>query len=118
MKTPVFFAAIAALMAANPAAGHSLTHDECLEGGEFIRNAALSRDLGISREFFMSKLAEDVQLIQAFPPHLRWFVQDEWDEAFLSSAAARVFDIPMTPARHESDFISECIAATAASEQP
>ena len=66
------------------ATAHPLTLAECAEGGEFIRNAALARDAGASREFFIGKLAEDLILIQAFPPQLRWFVQDAADEEFLS----------------------------------
>ncbi len=46
---------------------HSLTLSECTEGGEFIRNAALARDNGITREFFVNKLSEDLAMIQTYP---------------------------------------------------
>jgi hypothetical protein len=62
------------------ATAHPLTLAECAEGGEFIRNAALARDAGTSREFFIGRLEEDLILIQAFPPQLRWFVQ--WTRRF------------------------------------
>ncbi|HKB83149.1 MAG TPA: hypothetical protein VKD04_08085 [Burkholderiales bacterium] len=88
---------------------HSLTLAECTEGGEFIRNAALARDNGVTREFFVNKLVEDLIVIQSFPPHLRWFVQDSGDEKFLSEAVFRVFDEPMKAEQHEAAFISACI---------
>ncbi len=95
------------------ATAHPLTLAECAEGGEFIRNAALARDAGASREFFVGKLEEDLSLIHAFPPQLRWFVQDAVDEEFLSRRVKRVFDKPMKPEQHEAAFISDCIQTTA-----
>ena len=83
--------------------------EECQEAGEFIRNAALSRDNGISRDYFMSRLADDMVAIRAFPPHLRWFVRNELDETLLTDAAARVFDAPQPPKRHEIEFVDECM---------
>ncbi len=99
------------------ATAHPLTLAECAEGGEFIRNAALSRDAGATREFFIGKLEEDLILIQAFPPQLRWFVQDSFDEAFLSRRVERVFDTPMKPEQHEAAFISDCIQTTTLAEE-
>ena len=83
--------------------------EECREGGDFIRNAALSRDNGISRDFFMSRLADDLVVIRSFPPQLRWFARNEHDEALLTDAAASVFDAPQTPRRHEIEFVDECM---------
>ena len=113
MTSKLAIAAVFALTTAGNAVAHSLTLAECSEGGEFIRNAALSRDIGTTKQFFMDRLAEDILLIQAFPRELRWFVQDEQDEALLSGAAARVFDSPMRPEQHEDAFINECIQTTA-----
>ena len=98
------------------AAAHPLPLAECAEGGEFIRNAALARDAGASREFFIGKFEEDLILIQAFPPQLRWFVQDAVDEEFLSRRVERVFDKPMKPEQHEAAFISDCIQTTASAD--
>lgn len=92
-----------------PAIAHELTRAECDEGGEFIRNAALARDAGITREFFVNKLTEDLMLIQSFPPHLRWFVQDAGDEQLLSNAVFKVFDNPMPAEKHEAEFIHACL---------
>jgi hypothetical protein len=99
------------------AAAHPLTLAECAEGGEFIRNAALARDAGATREFFIGKFEEDLILIQAFPPQLRWFVQDAVDEEFLSRRVERVFDKPVKPEQHEAAFISDCIQTTAFAEE-
>jgi hypothetical protein len=88
---------------------HSLTLAECNEGGEFIRNAALARDNGATRDFFVNKLAEDLIMIQSFPPQLRWFVQDSGDERLLSEAVFKVFDEPMKAEEHEASFINACM---------
>jgi hypothetical protein len=98
---------------ANGAAARAIPYKECAEGGEFIRNAALARDLGITREFFIGKLEEDLVLIRAFPPELRWFAQDEEDEQFLSERAAQVFDAPKKPHEHEAAFVRECLLQAA-----
>jgi hypothetical protein len=118
MKIVLALAGTLALTAAGSVAAHPLTLEECTEGGEFIRNAALSRDYGISREHFLGRLAEDIAMIQAFPPELRWFVQDETDEHFLRTAATRVFDAPLRPEQHEAAFVAECIQTTAFKVEP
>ncbi len=94
---------------AEDAAVRSHPIEECLEAGVFIRNAALSRDNGISRAFFMSRLADDLVAIRSFPPQLRWFVRNELDEALLTGAAEQVFDAPQPPRRHEIEFVDECM---------
>jgi hypothetical protein len=95
------------------AAAHSITLAECREGSEFIRNAALARDAGITRQFFVNRLMDDLATIKAFPPQLRWFVQDDVDEQFLSERVFRVFDQPIKPEQHEAAFITDCIQMTA-----
>lgn len=104
---------LAAVMAglAGPLAAHDLTFNECIEGSDFIANAALSRDYGISREEFMTRLHGDIVAIQAFPKHLRWFVQDEEDERLLVAQAEDVFDDPQAPELHRSGFLEACFAA-------
>jgi hypothetical protein len=116
-RRTVALAGLLALIAAGPAASRAIPVDECIEGGEFIRHAAMSRDSGITREFFMDRLAEDIMMIQAFPPQLRWFVQVESDEKLLTGAAARVFDEPRTPEEHETAFIEECVRSSNALNQ-
>jgi hypothetical protein len=101
---------VAAVMGglALPAQAHELTMSECLEGSDFIKNAALSRDYGMTREDFIGRMQNDLVLIQAFPPELRWFVQDQDDETLLVGFAESVFDSPQAPESHQSDFLAAC----------
>ena len=95
-------------------AGHALARkpsvQECREAGEFIRNAALSRDAGMKREAFLDRLHGDLMAIRGHPPAMRWFAQDEEDEAFLVSIVESVFDQPRKSAEHETDMLHKCLA--------
>ena len=82
---------------------------ECTEGAEFIQNAARARDGGASREAFVARLEADLVTIRAFPPALRWFVQDEDDERFLRASVTLVYDQPLAPVRHRDVFLAACI---------
>jgi len=97
------------------ASAHDLTLAECAEGGDFIMHAAMSRENGMTREAFLERMESDIRLIQAFPPQLRWFVQDEDDEELLTSAARLVFDSPREPESHQSEFLAACAARVSAS---
>lgn len=108
MKMQTWLAALAAAQFAMPLSAHDLTVGECVEAGEFIMHAAMSRDAGTTREEFVGKMREDLFVILAYPPELRWFVQDESDEALLVAHAERVFDQPVTPESHESQFLQAC----------
>jgi hypothetical protein len=99
---------VVAAGAYGPAGGHERTLQECLEGGDFIANAAFSRDNGIAREAFLGRLVDDIRLIQAFPPQLRWFVVDPEDAEFLHAEASKVFDTPLRPEVHRAQFLSRC----------
>lgn len=92
------------------AQAHRLTLRECLEGSDFIKNAALSRDNGITREAFLDRLEGDLRIIKQYPPQLRWFAQDREDEALLTEAARGVFDSPRAPETHQSEFMATCVA--------
>jgi len=81
---------------------------DCLEASDFIVNAALSRDNGMTRDAFIDRLTGDFVAIRAFPSELRWFVRDEDDERFLEDAAEHVFDAPATPAVHRREFLQAC----------
>ena len=91
-----------------PAAAHALSVQECLEGGDFIANAAHARDNGVTRSEFLDRLVGDIQLIQSFPPQLRWFVVDPDDAEFLHAEVSRVFDAPTRPESHRAQFLSRC----------
>ena len=86
------------------------TVGECLEASDFIANAALARDHGMSRDDFLARMDEDFQMIHAFPPSLRWFAQDADDEAFLLAQARSVFESPDVPDRHRAHFLDACLA--------
>jgi hypothetical protein len=92
---------------------HPITRSECTEGSQFIMNAALARDNGLTRAAYLTQLRGDLISIRAFPPNLRWFAQDEDDEAFLLSAASEVFDDPQTPDAHRQAFLSRCLGSPA-----
>ena len=102
------WAGLLGLALSTAVAAHDLSADECREGAEFIQHAAMSRDNGLSRDDFLRRMQEDLQAIKAFPPALRWFVQDAADEELLMGAAQRVFDAPRTPEDHRSDFVQAC----------
>ena len=63
-------ALLLSLLSGGAAAQQRLSSRECREGGDFIRNAALSRDTGTTREFFVGRLEEDLLTIRAVPPSL------------------------------------------------
>lgn len=95
-----------------------LSVQECIEGSDFIRNAALARDNGMPASKFLDKIREDIEMIQSFPPQLRWFVQDEEDAAMLIAAATEVFQRPQAPISHQSDFFKTCLGKTRADDKP
>jgi hypothetical protein len=101
---------VAALFATSIAQAHELTAQECTEGSEFILHAAMSRDSGMSRHEFISRLEADLVAIRHFPPELRWFAQDTDDEVLLQGAAEAVFDRPEPPEAHQSAFLAQCSA--------
>jgi len=99
---------VGASMAPLAAAASVPTLADCLEASDFIVNAALSRDNGMTRQAFIDRLNGDFVAIRAFPSELRWFVRDEDDERFLENAAEHVFDAPSAPAVHRRDFLQSC----------
>ena len=109
MKTSLLFVplAYAALLGAN-AHAHQLSQQECAEGGDFIRNAALSRQNGMGGSDFLARTMADLAAIKSFPPELRWFVQDQRDEDYLINAVAEVFANPQDPSLHQSRFLADC----------
>jgi hypothetical protein len=102
----LLLAAAAALSFGAAAQPHSAR--ECREGGDFIRNAALSRDAGATREFFVGRLEDDLLTIRVYPPALRWFVHDTEDEAFLRAEVHAVFDAPAASELHRDGFVERC----------
>ena len=105
--------AVAALAPLHARASAS-TLAECIEGADFIANAAYGRDNGIGRDAFLERLEGDFVMIRAFPVPLRWFVKDAEDERFLRAAAEDVFDRPRLPERHRTAFFAACVSRAAA----
>ncbi|MGZ3237585.1 MAG: hypothetical protein ACXWIN_01000 [Burkholderiaceae bacterium] len=89
---------------------HSLSVNECKEGSDFIRNAAVARDNGAAEMSFIDRISDDIEVIRAFPPQLRWFVQDDDDAKLLLSAAVNVFHHPKSAHTHQVEFFNDCIA--------
>ena len=82
---------------------------ECFEGSDFIANAALSRDAGMSSEAFIGRMEQDFIVIQDFPSELRWFVHDADDETFLLESAREVFARPGAAESHRQTFLQACV---------
>ncbi len=104
----------AAVVLPPPAAALTVTLEECTEGADFIRNAALSRDNGIRADVFLRRLEDDLVAIRSVPPPLRWFARDGDDEALLRVAAISVFAEPRGAEDHHRDFLSNCRAVVSA----
>lgn len=103
-------AALAAMTGWLTAGASAPSVAECFEGSDFIVNAALAREHGMSRDAFLARLEEDFMVIQAFPPELRWFAKDADDERLLLEAARDVFDAPAAPEDHRARFLAVCFA--------
>ena len=91
---------------------------ECLEASDFVGNAALSRDNGISAQKFIARMQQDFVLVHAFPQELRWFVHDAEDESYLLEAARDVFARPASPEEHRRAFLESCFERMAALPPP
>lgn len=97
---------------------HPLSNEECAEGGDFIRNAALSRDNGMDPLTFVAKVLDDLVVIRSFPRELRWFAQDREDEDYLLEAVAQVFENRRDPDDHRQLFYDGCMDRVAATVTP
>ena len=93
---------------ASQAVAHTLSLQECLEGGDFIAHAAEARDNGMTKSAFLNQLVADIRLNQAFPPELRWFVADPEDAEFLRTESSQVFDTPQEPEMQRAQFLKRC----------
>ena len=94
---------------ATPGIAGRPTMEECLEASDFIRNAALSRNAGVSADAFLDRMSEDFLVIRTFPAELRWFVHDAGDEMFLAKEARFVFEQPSSPDDQSAHFLRICV---------
>ena len=111
-KTSSFLAAgvaVFVLLCADSSVASRPSMAECFEGSDFIANAALSRDAGMSSEAFIDRMEQDFVAIQSFPSELRWFVHDADDEAFLLDSAREVFTRPGAAESHRQTFLQACV---------
>jgi hypothetical protein len=88
---------------------HKPSRQECREGGDFIKNAALARDRGMPEANFIGQIQDDIEVIKSFPPQMRWFVQDDEAAEFLLAAAIDVFRNPRAAPAHQAEFIKACL---------
>ncbi len=102
--------ALALNLSGATASAHELSLQECREGADYIRNAAISREHGMSETAFMDIFDNDLAMIMAIPKELRWFVQDDDDASFLRSALNQVFQQPKAPSEHAMEFAHACMA--------
>jgi hypothetical protein len=112
LKASAYLAAAFAacsLLCASSAMASRPSLAECFEGSDFIADAALSRDAGLSAEAFLGRMEQDFEVIQTLPAELRWFVHDADDEAFLLSAAREVFAYPRAAPIHRRLFLQACV---------
>jgi hypothetical protein len=109
-RVPILVATLALIACAGAARASVPSVAECLEGSDFIANAARARDNGIARDRFLERLDSDLETIRAFPPALRWFARDGDDEAFLRDATESVFREPLSPDEHRAGFLRACFA--------
>ena len=108
---------LATLALANSCQASSHHPAECREGAEFIRNAALARINGQSRDVFLDRLHGDLNMIRGMPRASRWFARDKADELLLIRHVERVFDSPADPKKHEEAFFGECNTGGESSSQ-
>ena len=86
------------------------TERECREGSDFIRNAALSRDNGYSREFLVRRFDGDVLVLRGMDPQKRWFVRSSGAIQFLRQALIDVFVVKRKPGDQAGLFLRSCMA--------
>ena len=105
----ILFALLANLSVSGLLCAHDWSAQECREVADFLKNAALSRDYGMSADQFLGQMRSDIELVRKFPPDLRWIVADAQDEVILIDAASQVFYVPQEPNRHEIEFLEGCL---------
>ncbi len=86
----------------------SLSASDCSEGGDFIKNAALSRDNGIAAERFIATLEDDLSRVRVMPAAARWFAYSDIEEQLLRKATLGVFMRPKNADIHRAEFVRLC----------
>lgn len=86
------------------------TEQECHEGSDFIKNAALSRDNGYSGERLVQQFDDDIMVLSGMDPQKRWFVRSPGATQFLRQALADVFAVRRKPKDGAAVFLRSCMA--------
>lgn len=103
----LFFTTV--LLMYGPTAGAEyLSAGDCAEGGDFIRNAALSRNNGLAAEQFLERLEGDLLMLRGIPEAARWFAYSTIEENLLRQGSLSVFRNPREPQAHRDEFVRLC----------
>jgi len=60
---------------------------------------------------FVTKLDEDLFVLAAIPPELRWFAHGDAEAQFLREAVLNVFEFPRDPKEHAIEFLASCLSS-------
>lgn len=90
------------------AQAQALSDRDCREGGDFIYNAALSRDNGMAAAQFLERLEGDLAAIRSFSPAMRWFAYTDVEARLLRLGATAVFREPRPARQHQEHFVQIC----------
>ncbi len=85
------------------------TQRECEEATDFIRNAALSRNNGYTKQKIVGLFDDNVTVLSGMDPEKRWFVRSPGATRFLRDALTLVFDVPGRPGEHAARFLESCL---------
>lgn len=86
------------------------TERECHEGSDFIKNAALSRANGYSKEFLIGRFDDDMTVLSGMHPEKRWFVRSQGATRFLRQSLLNVFAVKRKPQDQADIFFRSCMA--------
>lgn len=85
------------------------TQRECEEATDFIRNAALSRNNGYTKQKIVGLFDDNVTVLSSMDPEKRWFVRSPGATRFLRDTLVIVFDAPGRPGEHAARFLESCL---------
>lgn len=85
------------------------TIQECQEGSDFIKNAALSRDNGYTQKKIVGRFDEDVMVLSGMDPEKRWFVRSPEAIKFLRQALTDVFTQKGKARDQAAAFLKSCL---------
>lgn len=81
---------------------------QCRQAAQFVLQAAMARDAGMSPALFLATLERDLDTLLARPLHQRWFVRSPVEAGLIRFAAVAVFNRPASAAQHGRQFQLIC----------